>query len=369
MRVPREHAVQAHSLSDFEIEAKRRLDPIIFDFLAGGADAELTVARNLAAFGRIQLLPRVLRGGEEPDLGVELLGERAALPVLIAPTAFHRLFDPEGERATVRAALDADTIMIVSMASTVAIEEIAGAGGPGARPKLWFQLNVQPDLDFTQRIVRRAEAAGCTALVVSVDAPVFGHRERDLRNGFTDLPEGLFCENLREPTRAGERGRVPAIEFLRELSWEHIEWLRRVTSLPLVLKGILHPEDARAAVGRGIDAIVVSNQGGRQLDTVPGTIELLPQIADAVGERIPIVLDGGVRRGTDVLKALALGARAVAIGRPILWGLAADGQQGARRVLDLLRTDLARAMSLCGCRSLAELDRGFVRWPRGELTW
>jgi 4-hydroxymandelate oxidase len=355
--------VQAHSLSDFEIEAKRRLDPVIFDFLAGGAAAELTVSQNLAAFGRIQLLPRVLRGGGEPDLGVNLLGERAALPVLIAPTAFHRLFDSEGERATVGAALDADTIMIVSMASTVAIEEIARAGDFGARPKLWFQLNVQPDLGFTQSIVRRAEAAGCTALVVSVDAPVFGRRERDLRNGFTDLPEGLFCENMRES------GRVRPIEFLRELSWEHIEWLRRVTSLPLVLKGILHPDDARAAVSRGIDAIVVSNQGGRQLDTVPGTIELLPEIAEAVGERIPILLDGGVRRGTDVLKSLALGARAVAIGRPILWGLAAGGRHGAHRVLDLLRTEISLAMSLCGCRSLAELDRSFVRLPRGEPTW
>jgi 4-hydroxymandelate oxidase len=251
----------------------------------------------------------------------------------------------------------------------VAIEDIARAGDFGARPKLWFQLNVQPDLGFTEALVRRAEAAGCTALVVSVDAPVFGRRERDLRNGFTDLPEGLVCENLREPGRAGVPGRVRPIEFLRELSWEHIEWLRRVTSLPLVLKGILHPEDARAAVSRGIDAIVVSNQGGRQLDTVPGTIELLPEIAEAVGERIPIVIDGGVRRGTDVLKALALGARAVAIGRPILWGLAASGRQGAHRVLELLRTEISLAMSLCGCRSLAELDRSFVRLPRGEPTW
>ena len=361
--------MQAHSLPDFEIEAKRRLDPVIFDFLAGGAGAELTIARNLAAFGRIQILPRVLRGGGEPDLGVQLLGEHASLPVLIAPTAFHRLFDSQGELATAKAAVEADTIMIVSMASTVAIEEIAGAEISGARPKLWLQLNVQPDLDFTLSIVRRAEAAGCTALVISVDAPVFGRRERDLRNSFTDLPEGLCCENLREPSRAGEPGRVRPIEFMRALSWEHIEWLRRTTSLPLVLKGILHAEDARAAVDHGIDAIVVSNQGGRQLDTVPATIELLPEIADAVGERIPIVLDGGVRRGTDVLKALALGAHAVAIGRPILWGLAAGGQQGAHRVLELLRTEIALAMSLCGCRSLVELDRSFVQLPRGEPAW
>jgi 4-hydroxymandelate oxidase len=361
--------VRAHSLSDFEIEAQRRLDPVIFDFQAGGADAELTVSQNLAAFGRIQLVPRVLRGSGEPALAVEILGERAALPVLIAPTAFHRLFDPEGERATAGAALDADTIMIVSMASTVAIEEIAAVGDSAERPKLWFQLNVQPDLDFTERIVRRAEAAGCTALVVSVDAPVFGHRERDLRNGFTDLPDGLCCENLREPSHSERPGPVRPIEFFRELSWEHIEWLRRVTSLPLVLKGILHPEDARAAVDHGIDAIVVSNQGGRQLDTVPGTIELLPQIAAAVGKRIPIVLDGGVRRGTDVLKALALGARAVAIGRPILWGLAAGGRQGARQVLELLHADIARTMSLCGCGSLTQLDRSLVRLSREEATW
>lgn len=361
--------MQGHTLADFELEAKRRLDPVISDFLAGGAAAEVTVAQNLAVFGRIQLLPRVLRGCGEPDLGVELLGERMALPVLIAPTAFHRLFNSDGEGATARAALEADTIMIVSMASTVAIEEIAAVGHSAARPKLWFQLNVQPDLTFTEHIVRRAEAAGCKALVISVDAPVFGHRERDLRNGFTDLPEGFYCENLREPSRAGEPGRVRPIEFMREISWEHIEWLRRITRLPLVLKGILHPEDARAAVSRGIDAIIVSNQGGRQLDTVPGTIELLPEIADAVGQRIPIILDGGVRRGTDVIKALALGACVVGIGRPILWGLAVGGQQGARQILELLRADIARTMSLCGCRSLAELDRKFVRLPREEPTW
>jgi 4-hydroxymandelate oxidase len=359
--------VQAIALSDFEIEAQKRLTKAVYDFCAGGADDERTLAENEAAFHRLGLLPRTLRGLGATELSVELLGCRASLPVLIAPTAFHKLVHAEGERATGRAALLADTIMIVSMASTVAIEEIARAASEAGRgaPKLWFQLNLQPDLRFTETIVRRAEAAGCRALVVSVDAPVFGRRRRDLRNDFVDLPEGLCCENLREPERDGEPGLLRAIAFLRELSWEHIEWLRGVTRLPIVLKGIVHPEDARLAVGRGIDAIIVSNHGGRQLDTVPATIQLLPAIAAAVDGRIPLLLDGGIRRGTDVLVALALGARAVAIGRPVLWGLAAGGCEGVVQVLELLRSEIERALCLCGCRSLAELEPSFVQ-PLGR---
>jgi 4-hydroxymandelate oxidase len=357
------------SLAEFEAQAKRRLEPAVYDFCAGGADDETTLAANEAAFLRVGLLPRVLRGAGAPDLGVELLGCRATLPVLIAPTAFHRLLHVEGERATARAALSADTIMIASMASTAPIEEIARAARDPAYappPKLWFQLSIQPDLGFTERIVRRAEAAGCRALVVSVDTPVFGRRNRDLRNQFFELPAGLCCENMREPSGSAGPGPVRSIAFLRELSWEHLDWLRSVSHLPIVLKGIMHPEDARLAADRGIDAIIVSNHGGRQLDTVPATIELLPAISAAVDGRIPILLDGGIRRGTDVLKAVALGARAVAIGRPVLWGLAAEGEHGVLRVLELLRAEIERALSLCGCRSLSELDPSFVRVACGE---
>ncbi|MFG1708928.1 alpha-hydroxy acid oxidase [Nonomuraea sp. M3C6] len=345
------------TLREFEAEARARLEPAHYDYFAGGAGDEVTVRANETAFGRLGLLPRVLRGAAKLQTDVTLLGSRAAMPVLVAPTAFHRLADPEGERATARAAAAAETIMIVSMAATVAVEDVAAAA-PGA--ELWFQLYVQPDLAFTEKLVRRAEAAGCKALVVTVDSPVLGMRERDLRNGFNDLPEHLCCENLRD----GARGdRVRPVVMAPELSWEHIDLLREMTALPIALKGVTHPADARLAVDHGASAIMVSNHGGRQLDTVPATIDLLPEIVEAVGGAVPVLLDGGVRRGTDVLKALALGAAAVAVGRPVIWGLAADGERGVTRVLGLLRAEVEHALMLCGCASIHELEPGLVRRP------
>lgn len=343
----------ALSLRDLEDEARRRLDPAAYGYFAGGAGDEITVMANELGFSRIGLVPRVLRGGGRRELQVALLGSRASLPVIVAPTAFHRLAHPDGERATARAAAAAGTIMIVSMASTVAVGEIAAAA-PDA--ELWFQLYVQPDRGFTEAIVRRAEAAGCRALVVSVDSPVLGRRERDLRNGFHDLPDGLRCENLLD----GD-GTVRSIEFSAELSWEDVDWLRAITDLPIVLKGIMHPRDARLAVRHGAAAIVVSNHGGRQLDTVPPAIDLLPAVADAVDGDVPVLVDGGVRRGTDIVKALALGAVAVGIGRPVVWGLAADGEAGVRRVLELLRAELDDAFALCGCAAPSDLERDMVR--------
>lgn len=330
-----------------EEAAQRALDPAVYDFIAGGADDEVTLAANERAYGRIGLVPRVLRPPVGRGLDVTLLDCPLSMPVLIAPTAFHCLAHPEGERATSRAAAAAGTVMIVSMAATVALEELAGTGC------LWFQLYVQPDLGFSESLVRRAEAAGCRALVVSVDAPVFGHRERDHRNGFHDLPDGMRCANL-----DGRR-----IEFWAELGWEHIGWLRSITSLPIVLKGIMHPGDAARAVAEGAAAIMVSNHGGRQLDTVPAAVELLPAISDAVGGAVPVLLDGGIRRGTDVVKALALGASAVAIGRPVLWGLAVDGEKGVTAVLEQLRAELGRALALCGCASVSEVGPDLVRVP------
>ncbi|MBF8191630.1 alpha-hydroxy-acid oxidizing protein [Nonomuraea sp. K274] len=342
------------TLREFEAAARARLDPAHYDYFAGGAGDEVTMRANEAAFGRLGLLPRVLRGVTKLETDVTLLGSHAAVPVLVAPTAFHRLADPEGERATARAAAAAETIMIVSMAATVAIEDVAAAA-PEA--ELWFQLYVQPDLAFTERLVRRAESAGCKALVVTADSPVMGLRERDLRNGFDDLPAHLCCENLRD----GDR--VRPVVMSPEPSWEHLGLLREMTSLPIVLKGVTHPADARLALGHGVAAIMVSNHGGRQLDTVPATIELLPEIAAAVGGAVPVLLDGGVRRGTDVLKALALGAVAVAVGRPVLWGLAAGGERGVARVLGLLRAEVEHALTLCGCASVHELEPGMVRRP------
>ncbi|TDD18443.1 hypothetical protein E1294_24350 [Nonomuraea diastatica] len=231
--------MKGRSLRDIEAAARERLEPAHYDYFAGGAGDEVTVRANEAAFGRLSLLPKVLRGAGKLETGVTLLGSRAAVPVLVAPTAFHRLADPEGERATARAAAAAETIMIVSMAAAVAVEDVAAAA-PGAEP--WFQLYIQPDLAFTETLVRRAEAAGCTALVVTVDSPALGLRERELRHGFHDLPGHLRCENL----RVGDR--VRPIVMWPELSWEHLGRLREMTSLPIVLKGVTHPADARLAV-------------------------------------------------------------------------------------------------------------------------
>ncbi|MFP3965860.1 alpha-hydroxy acid oxidase [Actinomadura fulvescens] len=342
-------------MREFEALARERLDPAHYDYFAGGAGDEVTLRANEAAFERLALLPRVLTGAEKVRLDVTLLGSRAAMPVLVAPTAFHRLAHPEGERATARAAAAAETIMIVSMASTVAVEEVAAAAPEAV---LWFQLYVQPDLDFTESIVRRAEAAGCRALVVTVDSPARGRRDRELRHGFDDLPDGLCCENLRD----GDTG-VRPIVMSPSISWEHLHRLRRITALPIVLKGVLHPEDARAAVLHGAAAVMVSNHGGRQLDTVPATLDLLPEIVAAVCGAVPVLLDGGVRRGTDVLKALALGATAVAVGRPVVWGLAADGERGVGRVLELLRDEIEQALMMCGRASVRDLDPGLVRRP------
>jgi 4-hydroxymandelate oxidase len=346
--------MQAFSLRDMAIEAQRRLDPAVYDYFAGGSDDEFTVVANEAAFAHIGLLPRVLRGAGPANLETTLLGCHLSMPVLIGPTAFHRLAHPEGERATARAAAAAGTIMIVSMASTVGIEEVAAAAREAAdgETNIWFQIYLQPDLGFTESVIRRAEAAGCSALVVTVDSPTFGRRERDLRNGFNDLPSGMCCENLREPINGGEARKIV---FSPELSWKDIDWLRNLTDLKIVLKGVVHPEDAKVAVRHGADALMVSNHGGRQLDTVPATIDLLPAIVDAVDGRIPLLLDGGIRRGTDALKALALGADAVAIGRPVLWGLALSGEAGVVQVLEMLRSELDRALTLCGCSSVRDV--------------
>jgi 4-hydroxymandelate oxidase len=329
--------------------ARERLDPVRYDYFAGGADDELTARANEDVFSHLRLLPRVLRGsgGRTP---VTIAGTPVSCPVMVAPTAFHRLAHPDGEVATARAAAATGTIMILSMASTVAVEEVAATGAT-----LWFQLYLQPDRGFTAALVKRAEAAGCRGIVVTVDSPVFGRHTRDLRNGFTDLPPGFVCENMRDAD-----GTVRDIEFTAGLGWADIDWLRSVTGLPVIVKGVLHPEDARLAVEHGVAAIMVSNHGGRQLDTAVTTMEALPAVVDAVGGRVPLVLDGGVRRGTDVVKACALGAAAVAVGRPVVWGLALAGAVGVEWVLTTLRDELDRALALCGADSVADLTPDLV---------
>ncbi|MDG4808046.1 alpha-hydroxy acid oxidase [Micromonospora sp. WMMD1120] len=321
------------------------MDPVHQDFFEGGAGRERTVAGNERAFERRWIVPRVLRATGERDLRCSVAGTPLATPVLVAPTAFHRLAHPDGEAATARGAAAAGTTMVVSMAATQPVEEIAAAGAT-----LWFQLYPQRDLAFTEYVVKRAESAGCRALVVTVDSPVFGRRERDLRNGFTDLPAGYACENMRDAT-----GRVRPIEMDATVGWDRIAWLRGVTGLPILLKGVLHPADARLAVDNGAAGLVVSNHGGRQLDGAVPTLDALPPVAEAVQGRIPVLLDGGVRHGADVAVALALGATAVLIGRPVLRGLATGGAAGVRETLERLTTELDQVLALAGARRPADL--------------
>ena len=308
------------NVAEYEALAEPRMHPAAWDYYATGNDDEVTLRENRAAFERIQLRPRMLVDVSHVDTATTVLGTPVSMPILIAPTAMHRFACEEGERATARAAGSAGTLMAASTESWCPLEDIAEAAtGP-----LWFQLYVYPSRSYAEQLVRRAEVAGYRAIVLTVDAPRFSRRQRSMRSE-ADLPPykpGNF------PETEGEADEAPM------LTWADIAWLRSITSLPLVLKGLLTADDALLAVEHGIDGIVVSNHGGRQLDTVPATIEALPEVLEAVNGRCEVYLDGGIRRGTNALKGLALGARAVFVGRPILWGLAVNGEAGARHVLE-----------------------------------
>lgn len=337
------------NLFDYEKLAQARMAPHLWDFFQGGSDDEVTLRACRAAFERIRLRPRVLVDVSVIDTRTTVLGTPVSLPVLIAPTAAHCVAHPEGECATAQGAGKAGTLMIASTVATRTLEEIAqAANGP-----LWFQLYIYPTLEVGEWLVRRAEAAGYRAIVLTVDLPKLGNRERDRRNGVTIPPAPYEEANLVGVEKEGQQW-VP-------LTWDSLDWLRSITSLPILLKGILTAEDARLAVEHGVNGIVVSNHGGRQLDTSIPSIEALPEIAEAVDGRCEIYFDGGIRRGTDILKALALGARAVLIGRPALWGLAANGVEGVYDVLELLRRELELSMALAGRPTLASIDRSLVR--------
>jgi len=331
------------NLFDYESLAQARLDPATWGYYAGGSDDEVTLRENRAAFERIRLRPRVLVDVACCDLHTTVLGTPVALPVLIAPTAFHSLAHPEGECATARAAGRVGTVLVASSSSNCSLEEIARAAGA----PLWFQLYIF-NRQNAEELVGRAEDAGYRALVLTVDSPRWGHKERALRSGF------------RTPVKGNMTDQVAAKDTI-VVTWADLDWLKSLSSLPILLKGILTAEDALLAVEHGVDGIVVSNHGGRQLDGVPATIEVLPEIIEAVNGRCEVYIDGGIRRGTDILKALALGARAVLVGRPLLWGLAADGAEGAYRVLEILRAELELALSLAGRPTVASVDRSLVR--------
>jgi isopentenyl diphosphate isomerase/L-lactate dehydrogenase-like FMN-dependent dehydrogenase len=328
---------------DYETLAQARMEPGAWNYYQSGSDDEVTLRANRMAFERIQLRPRVLVDVSACDLRTTVLGTPVSLPILIAPTAFHGLAHPEGECETARAAGKAGTLFMASTSSTRSLEDIArAASGP-----LWFQLYVF-DRRGTEQLVSRATEVGYQALVLTVDAPRWGRKERTMRSGFRMPAKANFA--------VGE-----ASQDALSLNWEALTWLRSLTPLPLVLKGILTAEDALLAVEHGVNAIIVSNHGGRQLDGVAASIEALPEVVEAVAGRCEVYLDGGIRRGTDVLKALALGARAVLVGRPVLWGLAVNGAEGVDHVLDLLRAELELAMVLSGHSNLASIDRSLVK--------
>jgi 4-hydroxymandelate oxidase len=349
------------NLHEYEAAAKAVLPSPIFDFVAGGSGDEVTLREAPAAFDRWRLVPRVMQGLHEVSTASTVLGLDVSMPVLIAPFAAHRLCHDEGECATARAARSARTIFTLATPSTVSMEDVGRQAGTW-----WFQLYIFRDRGLTRELVRRASDAGASAIVVTLDMPIFGRREADERNRFT-LPPGLEFVHMPKETKApstmpGSRV-ATAVNSIFEsaLTWKDLEWLASLSPLPVVAKGILHADDAVRAIEHGARAISVSNHGGRQLDSAVAALDVLPEVVEAVGQKVDVLVDGGVRRGADVLKALALGARAVMIGRPVAWGLALDGERGVLQALELLRGELERDLVLCGRGSPGAVDRSLVR--------
>ncbi len=345
----------ALTLGDYARLARERLDGGDFDFIEGGAGEETTLAANAGAFDRVRLRPSVLTGVGQPDITAGILERTWRAPIGIAPMAYHTMADPDGEVATARAAGAAGVPLIVSTFAGRTFEEIAAE----ASSPLWLQVYCFRDRTVTRRLVERAERAGFEALVLTVDAPHLGRRLRDVRNAFR-LADGIAPANLAGDgfSSPGEHARA---EFDPLLDWSVVEWLRSISSLPVLLKGIMTGKDARHAIDAHASGVLVSNHGGRQLDGVPATLDVLPEIVSAVAGECPVLIDGGVRRGRDVLAALALGADAVLLGRPILHGLAVGGQEGVARVLGIITDELTDAMALAGVRSAADAGPDLVR--------
>ena len=351
------------NVDEYQAAARERMSKMAYDYYASGAWDEITLRNNRDAFARTSLTYRVLRDISSPDLSTTVLGRKISMPLMIAPTAFHRLAHDEGELATSRAAAAAGIPYCLSTLATRSIEDVAEVcDGPR-----WFQLYVYKDRGATAALVQRAVDAGYEALALTVDAQVWAHREADVRNRF-HLPDGMKAENL----SAAGKGALPQMPegsglgayvqslFDPSLSWKDLEWLTNLTDLPVVIKGVVHPDDAVAAAEHGAAGVVVSNHGGRQVDTAPATFEVLPRIVDAVDGKIEVLMDGGIRRGSDIVKAVACGARAVGIGRAALWGLAVDGQAGVEHVIHILRDEFQKVMTLCGCRTVDEISRDLI---------
>lgn len=356
------------NVHDFEAAATARLPEPAREYLNSGSADEITLQRNRRAFADLRLLPRVLRDVSHVDASQTVFGQVLPAPLMIAATGYHRLFHPEGEIATARGAALAGVPFVVSTMATVPIEKIAAVEGA----TLWFQLYVQRDGRQTERLVKRAEDAGCRAIVVTVDTPVLGSRDRERRLVFPndDTMRAVHLEEL-DPTGTRrhhwEPGSIHSPLLQPALTWTSIEWIRSLTTLPLLLKGVMAADDARHAITTGADGVIVSNHGGRNLDTVPAAIEALPAVVRAVDGRMPVFMDGGIRRGTDVLKAIALGARAVSLGRPPLWALAVGGAEGVRRVFELLHLELMTAMALSGVATLRDVNTHLI-WRGRALS-
>lgn len=349
------------SVEAFEAAAAERLSRIAHDYYRSGAWGEATVRENLEAWRRLWLRPRCMVDVSRRDGSIELLGMKIAAPLLVAPTALHRMANDEGEVATARGAGACGVPMVLSSLSTCTVEAVASA----ARSPLWMQIYISQDRGFTRALAQRAEAAGCRALMVTVDTPVWGVRERDIHNGFR-VPDGMRMANLErpgQPTGHTGRGIGEALGWTIDasLTWKDLEMLRSAVKLPILVKGVLRGDDAKQAIQHGAAGVVVSNHGGRQLDGAVATATALPEVVQSVAGCVPVLVDGGIRRGTDILRALALGATAVQVGRPVLWGLAAGGAEGVERVLRILMEEFSLAMALAGCATVEQIDRSLLK--------
>lgn len=372
-QIPARHTIPSGlvTLADHELHARTQLDDNAWAYFSGGAADEISLRANRTAWDALSLWPRVLRPLAGGHTRVPLLGRTLAHPILLAPVAFQRMAHPDGELAMAYAAAALGAGVVLSTQASVSLESVVQAvlPDPGRGP-LWFQLYVQPDRGFTQALVQRAEAAGYEALVLTVDAPTSGVRDRERRAGFR-LPPGVGPVNLTglqvpAPSALSPGQRTLFDGLLHHApTWDDIAWLQSITRLPVLLKGVLHPADARQAVSVGAAGLIVSNHGGRTLDTAPATATALPRVVQAVGGAVPVLVDGGIRRGTDVLKAMALGASAVLVGRPAVWGLANAGAAGVAHVLRLLRDELEVAMALTGCATLAEATPALLEGQDG----
>ena len=346
-----------------EERAREKLSPGAYAFAAGGADDEITLADNVAAWRRLRLRPRMLRDITAIDTSVSVLGERLAMPLMVAPTGRHRLFHPDGERATARGAAAAGVPYVLATASTVSIEDVAAervAAPERLSAPQWFQLYLPPERSVTEGLIDRVAAAGFRAIVLTVDQPVYGSSPRSARTPLAPSPDIRAVNLPGQPAAAHSYGAAHSGTVTFPATWRDLEWLVERSPIDVLVKGVLRADDALRCANLGAKAIIVSNHGGRHLDATVSTADALPGIAAAIGSRAEVYVDGGIRRGTDIVKALALGARAVLVGRPAVWGLATGGAEGVRDVFTHLRAELARTMALCGVAKLDEVTRDLV---------